>query len=277
MKGISVVGVDLAKNVFQLHGVDERGQVVLRRQIKRGKLLETMAQLPRCLVGMEACSSAHYWAREIGALGYEVRLMAPKFVKPYLKSQKNDGNDAQAICEAVSRPNMRFVGVKSTAQQDLQCVHRVRSRLMKARTALINELRGLLGEYGLVVPRTPQQVKKLVPTFLEQGCRVLSQPIRALFAEVLEELRWLEERIGLMDERIEREAKGNPLCQRLQQVEGVGPLTATALVAAVGDPRAFKNGRQFAAWLGLVPRQNSSRSTTRLGRITVNRPPAPRV
>ena len=255
---ITTLGIDLAKNVFQLHGVDENGAVALRKRLSRNKLLAFVANLPGCVIGLEACGGAHYWAREISKLGHEVRLMSPQYVKPYVKTNKNDYNDAEGICEAVARPNMHFVAVKNTEQQDLQAMHRVREGLMKDRTALVNQTRGLLAEYGIVVAQGVHKLRGELPLILEDAQNQLSARGRELFAELYERLVGLDARIGEADARLQRVFEDNELCRRLAQVEGVGVLTATALVAAVGDAKVFKNGRQMAAWLGLVPRQHSS-------------------
>lgn len=257
---VSVLGIDLAKSVFQLHGVDRRGKAVLSKRLSRSQLPVVVANLPKCLVGMEACASAHYWARELQKLGHEVRLMSPQFVKPYVKSNKNDRADAEAIAEAVTRPNMRFVAVKTIEQQDVQALHRVRERLVGTRTALINELRGLLGEYGVVLPQGAQRLRAKISDALENATSqgLITQMSRQTFDELLGELHELDERVERMDQRIKAIHRAHPVCQRLAEIPGVGPLTATAIVSAVGDPSMFKNGRAMSAWLGLVPRQHSS-------------------
>jgi len=268
VRKITTLGIDLAKDVFQLHGVDELGAVVLRRQVRRGQLLRTVAQLPPCLVGMEACASAHHWGRQLGRHGHTVRLMSPQFVKPYVKSQKNDQADAEAICEAVQRPSMRFVPLKSFEQQDFQTAHRARQGLMQERTAIINRMRGLLGEYGVILARKPATVRREVPEVLGDAQNDLTAVARELIAELFEHFRDLEQRIARIDAVIERLGSAHETVKRLQTVPGIGLLTATALVAAVGDARAFKNGRQMAAWVGLVPRQISSGGKARLVGIT---------
>ena len=266
MGNVTRMGIDLAKHVFQLHGVDERGQTVLRRRLTRTQLRPFFAQLRSCLIGLEACGSAHYWGRELRALGHEVRLIAPQFVAPYRKNDKNDGNDAEAICEAVSRPTMRFVPIKTVEQQAVLTVHRVRQLLVAERTALVNQTRGLLAEYGLIVPAGIGAVRRALPGLLETpGLPPLA---REVFAELADRLRGLDERMAVADRRVNHLARQMEPAQRLMQAPGIGPLTATAVVATVGDARTFKHGRQFAAWLGLVPRQHSSGGTRRLGRIT---------
>lgn len=268
MKQIRRIGVDLAKNVFQVHGVDHHERVVLRRALSRAKLREFFAQLPPCLIGMEACGSAHHWARELERLGHRVRLMAPQFVSPYRKNDKNDGNDAEAICEAMGRPNMRFVPVKDAEQQAVLCVHRARSLLVAERTGLINQIRGLLGEYGIVVGQGASRLRRALPELLEAADNGLPALAREVFAERYSHLQGLDERIEAYDQRLRALAQQMAPARRLMQVPGVGPLTATAVVATVGDAQMFRNGRQFAAWLGLVPRQHSTGGKPRLGRIT---------
>jgi transposase len=262
------IGIDLAKNVFQVHGVDERGRTVIRRRLKRSELLSFFAQLPACLVGIEACGSAHHWARQLQALGHEVRLMAPRFVTPYRKNDKNDGNDAEAVCEAVGRSNMRFVPIKDEQQQAVLGIHRARELLVGQRTALINQIRGLLSEYGIVVGQGAGRLRTALPAILEDAENGLPELARELFAALGERLREFDEQVEAYDRRIERLARQMEPAQRLMRIEGVGPLTATAIVASVGNARVFNNGRQFAAWLGLVPRQYSSGGKTRHGRIT---------
>ena len=254
---VTTLGIDLAKNIFQLHGVNRHGKPVLTKRVTRARLRETVANIPSCLIGMEACASAHYWAREFERLGHKVRLIAPQFVKPYVKSNKNDAHDAEAICEAVGRPHMRFVSVKTVAQQDIQAVHRIRERLVKTRTALVNQIRGLLAEYGVVIPLKNNAVSLALPRILEDAENGLTTVGRELFADLYEQLQGLGQSVKKYDVQIERLFKSNPICQRLAEVEGVGPVTATALLAA-GDANAFKNGRQMSAWVGLVPRQHSS-------------------
>lgn len=255
---IAVVGIDLAKRVFQLHGVDEAGRVVVRKKLTRAKLRAFVAQLDRCLIGMEASAGAHYWAREFRGFGHQVKLISPQFVKPFVKSNKNDAADAEAIVIAVSQPHMRFVPIKDLEQQDIQALHRARQLLIKQRTALVNQTRGLLGEYGVVIAQGIGRLREQLPGLLEDGENGLTIRSREVFAELYEQLRWLDERIAVFDQKINHVFKTNESCQRLGQMAGVGPLIATALVAAVNDANEFSNGRQLAAWLGLVPRQHSS-------------------
>ncbi len=268
MSEITTLGIDLAKNVFQLHGVTADGVVALRRQVRRGQLMRAVVQLPACLIGMEACASAHQWARRFARYGHTVRLMSPQFVKPYVKSQKNDQADAEAICEAVQRPSMRFVPIKSLEQQDLQTAHRARQGLIGERTAIINRMRGLLGEYGVVLARKASTVRRDVPDVLADAQNELTVVARELIAELYEHFRMLEERIRRIEAVIERLGAQHDTVRRLRTVPGIGLLSATALVAAVGDAKVFRNGRQMAAWLGLVPRQHSSGGKVQLLGIT---------
>jgi transposase len=262
MKEITTLGIDLAKNVFHLHGVDKKGEVVFRRKLTRVKVLPFIAQLPKCLVGMEVCGGSNYWAREIRKLGHDVRLMSPQFVKAYLKSNKNDFNDAEAICEAVSRPSMRFVPIKSVDQQDIQALHRIRKLMVRDRTSLVNQTRGLLGEYGIIIARGIKKCRKDLPIILETDEDLLTDFGRELFWGLYKQLLELDDRIKAVTSKIEKVFESNEVCQRLAQLEGVGALSATAIVAAVGDARDFKSGREMAAWLGLVPKQNSTGGRT---------------
>jgi transposase len=261
---ITTVGIDLAKNVFSLHGVDGAGKTVLKRTVRRDRLVETVASLSPCLIGMEACSGAHEWGRRFERHGHTVKLMAPKFVAPYRKSDKNDGNDAEAVCEAVTRPNMRFVPVKSTEQQALLALHRVRQGFVVERTAVINRLRGLLAEFGVVLPLRSVTVRRQAA----QTAEGLPELARRAIADLLEQLRLLDERIGSYDKEIEAQARLSEPARRLMQIRGLGPTTALAIVATVGNAREFRNGRQFAAWIGLVPGQYSTGGKSRLGHIS---------
>jgi len=265
---VTTVGLDLAKQVFSVHGVDEHGKAVLRKRVSRGKLLELFVQLPPSLVGMEACSGAHHWARELQRLGHRVGMMAPRFVAPYRKSEKNDGNDAEAICEAVGRPSMRFVPTKSAEQQALLVLHRVRQGFTAERTATINQLRGLLAEFGIVLPKGRYQLRAHIEGVLEDAENGIPGLARRAFAELNAHIGDLDQKILAYDRELEALARASEAAQRLQQIPGIGPITATALVASVADAKAFKNGRQFAAWLGLVPRQYTTGGHVRLGRIT---------
>ena len=264
MGKITTVGIDLAKNVFSLHGVDENGKVGLRKTVTRARFMEAIAQLPQCLVGMEACSGAHEWARQIQVLGHDVRIMAPRFVAPYRRSDKNDSNDAEAICGAVQRPSMRFVPVKSAEQQAVLTLHRVRQGFVEERTATINRIRGLLAEFGVVLPQRAVEVRRGAAAQSER----LPELARGAVFDLLQHLATLEERIGSYDGQLERLVHASEPARRLMSVPGVGPLTASATVASVGAAHEFSSGRQFAAWLGLVPRQWSTGGKARLGRIT---------
>jgi len=265
---ITRCGLDIAKRVFQVHGVDEEGRVRVRKTLTRKQVLEFFAQLPPCLVGMEACGSAHYWAREIAKLGHTVKLMAAHFVIAYRKKGKNDANDAEAICEAVGRPNMNFVAVKSEEQQAMLMVHRARSLTVANRTAQANQIRGLLGEFGVVVPQGVAALRKQLPGILEDAENGLPWLARETLAGLLEQLRELDQRVAQYDRQISSLAQHSEPAQRLMAIEGIGPITATAAVATVGDPRVFAHGRAFAASLGLTPRQHSTGGHTVLGPIT---------
>jgi transposase len=264
MSNVTLLGIDLAKNFFQLHGVDEKGVPMLRKRLTRDKLIQTIANFPKCTIAMEACSGANHWSRKFIAMGHETKLISPKFVKPFVKSNKNDRNDSEAICEAASRPTMRFVSPKSIEQEDIQAVHRIRSRLIQDRTALINQIRGLLTEYGIVIPQGMSKVKRALPEILEDGENELSVLGRQIFSDLYEELLEKDKRIKSYDKKIDAIFKSNEMCQRISEIEGIGPIAATAIVSAIGDPKAFKHGRHFSAFLGLVPRQSSSGNKERL-------------
>ena len=260
----TTLGIDLAKQVFQLHGVDARGHVVVQKRVSRSKLRETVAQLPPCLIGMEACSSAQYWAREFEKLGHTVKLISPQFVKPYVKGNKNDSRDAEAICEAVARPHMRFVPLKTVESQDSQAIHRMRSRLIKERTALVNQIRGVLAERGIVIAQGLSRLRKQLPTIVEDLSNELTPLGREVRRELYDHLVALDERVSRAEGLVQRVFTQSVACQKLAQVEGIGPVVATAVVAAVGNAREFPNGRHLAAWLGLVPRQHSTGGKERL-------------
>jgi transposase len=266
MNKLSRVGVDLAKNVFQLHGVDRHGETAWRRRLTRDKWLKVLLDKvePGCVIGMEACTGAHHWARYLQASGFAVKLIAPQFVKPYVKSNKNDANDAEAICEAMSRPNMRYVSVKTLEQQDIQAAHRIRSELIGQRTAKANQIRGLVAEYGLVAPQQMARLRAAVPAWLEDAENGLTNRFRWLLSGLWNDLQTLDQRVAELDDEIEGIAQSEPVAKRLQQLRGVGPLIATALVAAVGNAEQFANGRQMAASLGLTPKQHSSGGKDRL-------------
>jgi transposase len=261
---VNIIGLDLAKTVFQAHGADASGAVVLRKQLRRNRLLEFFARQSPCLVAMEACGGAHYWAREIGNLGHQVRLIAPQYVKPFVKRQKNDAADAEAICEAAQRPTMRFVAVKSEEQQASAAVFRVRDLLVRQRTQLINALRGQLAEYGWIVAQGPSHVARLVAV-IDDPASGLPQAARAVFAILVETLRALDERVRQLDAEIARRAKEDEAARRLMSVPGIGPITAIALMALAPDPATFTKGRDFAAWVGLTPLQKSTGGKQKLG------------
>jgi transposase len=265
---VVTLGVDLAKNVFQLHGVDRAGKPILRKRVRRAQLLATIAQLSPCLIGIEACPGAHYWARAFARFGHQVRLMGAQFVAPYRKGNKNDGNDAEAICEAVSRPGMRFVPAKSIEQQDLQMLQRIRENIIQTRTALINQIRGLLAERGIVIAKGIAKARNELPLILENGENELSDLARALLATLREELQHVDAYLASIDRRIVHQFSSNEACIRIAAISGVGVMTATAIVSSVGDARNFKNGRHLAAWLGLVPRQYASGDRSHMYGIT---------
>ena len=263
---LSRIGIDLAKNVLQLHGVDHSAKTVWKRRLKRNQWLKAVLDQgePGCEIGMEACAGAHHWARELESRGYLVKLMAPQFVKPYVKSNKNDANDAEAICEAMSRPHMRFVTVKSIEQQDIQATHRIRSELMTQRTAKSNQIRGLVTECGLVAPLTLRALRAAIPCWLEDAENGLTDHFRTLLHGVWTDLVTLDDRVLELDQTILKLANSNEVTRRLQQLRGVGPMVATALVATVGDAQQYHKGRQMAAAIGLTPRQHSSGGKDRL-------------
>ena len=261
---LSTVAIDLAKKIFHLVGADRTGKILWRKRLTRNALMPFIAQLPPLLIGIEACGGAHYWARRFREHGHDVKLLAPQFVKPFVKSNKNDMRDAEAIAEAVTRPTMHFVPIKEVDQQDIQALHRVRERLIGARTALINEVHGLMLEYGIVLPKGVAKFRRAVVEKLEADKDKLTALSHELFWKLVQEFVDLEKRIASYQEKLEGLATTHPECQRLMTIPGIGAITATALVAAVGDVGVFKNGRQFAAWLGLVPKQHSTGGQTRL-------------
>jgi transposase len=258
MEKITTIGLDLAKNVFHVVCCDERGKIVKKRKLRRSQVLSYFVQMPVCRVGMEACGGAHYWAREIERLGHEVKLIAAQHVKPYVRGNKNDYNDALAIAEAVSRAEMRFVSVKSLEQQDIQAMVRLRERRVAERTALCNQLRGLLGEYGLVLPKGITTVRRCVPEILDDGTNGLSPLLRRLLARSYRQLQSLDADIDFYTEEMMRHAREDDACQRLQTIPSFGAVVATVFYSVVGDGRAFRRGRDVSASLGLVPRQHSS-------------------
>jgi len=268
MSEVVRIGLDTAKLVFELHGVDVHGSVVLRRTVRRKDLLSTFAQLPRCLVGLESCAGSHHWARALQMLGHDARLMASQFVSAYRKEQKNDANDAAALCEAVGRPSMRFVPVKSVEQQAVLTLHRARELAVQQRTALINQIRGLLGEFGLSVGKGTAALRSALPALLEDAENGLPSLARAVIAELRQQWQVGDSRIADYDRRIASLASESEPAKRLMHIPGIGPVTATAIVASVGGAEVFRSARQFAAWLGLTPRQHSSGGKSRLGSIS---------
>ena len=268
MDQVSVVGLDLAKSVFQVHGVNAQGEVVLRRRLTRGQLLKLFEKLPPCLIGMEACASAHHWARELAALGHEVKLMPAQYVKPYVKRGKNDAADAEAICEAVTRPTMRFVGVKSPDQQATMMLHRVRKILTRQRTQISNALRAHMAEFGIAAAVGRGGLDRLIAVIADQDDARLPDEARACLAVLCTQLEMVKDQILDNDRRILADGRKTEAGRRLMKIPGIGPLLASAIVACVPDPATFSNGRSLSAWIGLTPRQNSSGGKERLGSIT---------
>ncbi len=263
------VGVDLAKSVFQVHGVDSHERVAVKKRLKRKEMLGFFRQIEPCVVAMEACGSAHYWARELEKLGHHTRIISPQFVKPYVKGGKNDANDAEAICEAASRPTMRYVATKTAEQQAGQALHRVRRRLVKARTSLVNEIRGLLAEFGIIMPtKGISACRRLLADVMEDGENGLPGQMRELLCQLSEELSQQDARIAKLDTQVKEQCRYDERIKRLMAIEGIGPISASALVSAIGDARQFKSGRELAAWLGVVPNQHSSGGKDRLGSIS---------
>ena len=264
---ISVLGIDTAKGVFELCGVNRFGRAVYKRRVRRIYFLKELRKLESTRVVLEASGGSHYWGREITKLGHRVELIAPQFVKPYVKGNKNDAADAAAICEAARRPGMRFVSVKTTSQQELQFLHRVRSRYIRQRTALSNEVRGFLREYGIVLAWGISRIRNL-PRILEQHGESISAMSREMFIELYQEFVTLDREVKRYDRRLKQIAQGHPVCRRLLEADGIGPITATALVSSVDNAQEFKNGRGFSAWIGLVPRHRASGDTKRMGSIS---------
>jgi transposase len=261
---VTTIGLDIAKNVFQVHGVDQHGMAVLRKRLSRGRVLAFFANLPRCVIGLEACGGAHYWARELTKLGHEVRLMPPQYVRPYVKTNKHDAADADACCEAVQRPGMRFVPVKNEQQQSLLLLHRIRDRLIAERTGTINAIRGHMAEFGMVAAQRDAGLKALIAIIADRDDVRLPALARELLGLQVEHLRQIEARIAALDGRLVRQARDDEACRRLTEAPGIGPVIATAMVATVGNARLFRSGRSFAAWLGLVPRQHATGGKERL-------------
>ena len=265
---ITTIGLDLAKSVFQVHGVDDAGQVTVRRKLRRAEVLKFFRTLPPCLIGMEACATAHHWAREISALGHQVRLMPPSYVKAYVRRQKNDAADAEAICEAVTRPTMRFVPIKSADRQGVLVLHRARELLVRQRTMLINAIRGHCAEFGIIAPQGARRARDLVEQIRHADVPMLPDLARSALLRLADQLDGLAAEIHGLERRLLAWHRQDQASQRLATIPGVGIITATALSATIADPSAFRSGREFAAFLGLVPRQNSSGGKDRLGRIS---------
>ena len=268
MQTVTTIGLDIAKSVFQVHGVDAAGQVVVRRQLKRRYVLAFFEKLPPCLIGIEACASSHHWSRELQALGHKVRLMPPAYVRPYVKRQKNDAADAEAICEAVTRANMRFVETKTPEQQSCLMLHRTRHLFIRQQTAVINAIRAHLAEFGIVAPVGRNGVEELLGVVADASDKRLPEIARACLVALGAQLRMLKAQILEFDRMINAWHRSNETSKRLDEIPGVGPALATALVASVADPKAFRSGRDFSAWIGLVPKQHSSGGKDRLGGIS---------
>jgi len=268
MQTITTIGLDIAKSVFQVHGVDAEGNVILRRQLKRRYVLAFFQKLPPCLVGIEACASSHHWSSELQALGHTVRLMPPAYVKPYVKRHKNDATDAEAICEAATRPNMRFVATKTPEQQSCLTLHRTRHLFIRQQTSVINAIRAHLAEFGIVAPVGRNGVEQLLGIVAEASDKRLPEVARACVTALGAQLRTLKAQILQFDRMIMAWHRSSEASRRLDDIPGVGPVLATALVASVADPKVFRSGRDFSAWIGLVPKQNSSGGKDRLGSIS---------
>jgi transposase len=268
MEKVSTIGLDIAKQVFQVHGIDTNGAIVFRRKLRRNDVMAFFTALPPCLIGIEACATGHHWGRVLVALGHEVRLMPASYAKPYVKRQKNDATDAEAICEAVTRPTMRFVPVKSEEQQSVLMAHRVRELLIRQRTMLVNALRGHLAEFGIVTRQGTAGVGTLLELVEDKNCELIPPTARTAILPLVAQLREAHQKISEMDRQIQAWHRSNELSRRLETIPGIGPITASAIATTVTDPTLFKSGRQLAAWLGLVPRQNSSGGKDRLGRIS---------
>ena len=268
MEQIKVVGLDIAKSVFQVHGVDEGGEVVVRRRLKRSRVLPFFASIEPCRIGIEACATAHFWARELGALGHDVRLMPPAYVKPYVKRQKNDAADAEAICEAVSRPTMRFVPVKTVEQQSVMVLHRSRELLMGQRVRLSNAIRSHMAEYGLIAPVGRNGLQQLIEVLDDEGDTRVPSEARLCLKMLAAQLQLVNVQVLENDRQIRVSARSTEIGRRLMEIPGIGPVIASALVATVPDPHAFRCGRNLSAWIGLVPKQNSTGGKERLGSLT---------
>ncbi len=268
MAEITTIGIDIAKNVFQIHGVDAAGEIVIRRQLRRRQVLSFFRKQPSCLVGMEACATAHHWAREITALGHEVKLMPPRYVKPYVKRNKNDAADAEGICEAVTRPTMRFVAIKSTEQQSVLMVHRTRELLVRQRTMLVNAMRAHMAEFGVVARVGLPQVKELLEVVADKEDQRIPALARTCLESLAQQFLSLEREIVGAEKHLHAWHRTNEDSRRLETTPGIGPITASALTASITDPQIFKSGRMMSAWIGIVPRQNSTGGKVRMGRIS---------
>ena len=268
MSDIKVLGIDLAKNVFQLHGNDEMGRAVFTKRLSRKALVDFVAKVRPCVIGMEACGGSHHWGRLFRQMGHEVRLVAPQYVKAFVRGNKTDSRDAQAIAECVARPSMRLVAVKTTRQQEIASMHRIRERLVRNRTSLGNEMRGILNEFGHTIPTGLKKLEEMLLVLAGDADNGLSQDMRQMLIEARTELRELTQKISLYETRLGQVCREMEVCQRLIKIEGVGPMTATAIVSHVGDAKIFKNGREMSAYFGLVPGQHSSGGKTVMGRIT---------
>src|SRR5215470_16599506 len=268
MSEVTTIGLDLAKHVFQVHGVDASGVTVLRKRLRRSQVMAFFAGLPRCLIAVEACATAHYWARELQALGHEVRLMPAQYVKAYVKRNKNDAADAEAICEAVQRPRMRFVPIKTAEQQAALLLHRGRERLVRQRTTLVNALRAHLAEFGVIAPVGLRHVGRLIAVVRDEGDRRVPDLARPVLQVLAAQVEVAEAAVAEVEQQLMAWHRSNPLSQRLATIPGIGPIIATAIAATVVEPSGFASAREFAAWLGLVPRQHSTGGKARLGGIS---------
>lgn len=263
MSNIKVLGIDLAKNIFQLHGANAKGKCVVKKRLSREKLIEFMSNLSPCMVGIESCMGAHYWARLFKSMGHTVKMMAPQFVKPFVKSNKNDRNDAAGIAEAVVRPEMKFVPIKTLEQQDILLLHRARELAIKRRSSQANQIRGLLADYGIILAKGIRHVSKLLEV-LEENKAKITPKAEKVFKQLYKQFQQYDEEVSAYEKEITQEVKQNALCQEVMKVPGIGPMTASAVVSSVGNASVFRRGREMAAWLGLVPKQRSSGNKTRL-------------
>lgn len=259
---IKTIGIDLAKNVFEICGLDGNGEIQLRRRMRRETLLRVVGEIPACVIGIEACTGAFFWQRQFEAFGHEVRIIAPQHVKPFGRRQKNDRNDAEAIAIAITQPRMRFVPKKSVTQQDIQSLHRARRRMVNHRTALVSQMRGILLDRGIAFGQSITRARRMIPEIINDGSNDLTDLCREILSSLMDLMREIDKRVREFDQRIDQVFRSTEACQRVGRIRGVGPKTATAVIAAVGDGKDFDNGRHMAAWLGLVPRQHSSGDRT---------------